>query len=604
ILVEDWSNSNTSFSMELSNDPGSAGSAEPDGTIDLVGPFCVGESPVQLTAANMGGDWTGTGITNSGEFDPTAAGAGTHTIDYEVGTAPCDDTDQIQITVNAGSTVTAEVQGGGNSITICEGESVDIEATGSSTYDWDNGLGAGATHTVSPTTTTDYTVEGTDANGCIDTDVVTVNVSPAVTIDVSPDEVICATASTDIEATATGGSMFDYHWSHTGNTDGIQTVTPGNPSTYTVYAENEYGCESGPEDIEIDIHPEPTGTVSDDQTICPGDSVNISAIGDGGAGGPYTYTWQDENGDVISNQDNFYVKPTSTSTYIVEVNDNCGTLPITMDVEVVVSPLPDVSFSVNEDKQCRPALFEVTNNTPSDLVEEAYWYLSDGQEFNSTDTIDVYIEDAGEYDLELVVVTPDGCVDSASVNDFLTVHPSPRADFSFVPDPVTMLNTEVTFYNHSYGAENYEWTFESGDPATSTHEEPVIFFPEGEIEKYEVQLVAISEYDCPDTMNVTIQVESEVLIYAPNAFTPDGDDFNPTWRVYINGIDVQDFDLEIYNRWGEMVWESHNPEVGWDGTYGGNGQKVKGGTYIWKVRTRDYINDKKYEWQGHVTVLD
>lgn len=604
IIAQSYSfdGSNT-FNLELGPSPG-AQSGAPDAEIDPVAPVCLSGAPFQLTASNLGGEWSGPGVSNTGIFNPSAAGVGTHSINYTIGAAPCDDSDQIQITVNPNPNVTAEIQGGATSITVCEGESADITANGALTYNWDNGLGAGASHTVYPVATTTYTVEGTDANGCINSDAVTVNVNPEVTLEVSADETICATTSTEIEAMASGGASFDYHWSHVPSTEGVQTVTPTSPTaTYSVYAENEFGCESVSKDIVIDWYPEPTGTISQGQSICYGDDVELSASASGGSGGPYTFSWTNYSGMNVSSQESVTVSPETSSTYMVEINDNCGTLPIVLETEVIVNPLPEVEFSVDLDNKCVPATFDISNDTDPNSVQDSYWYFSDGQTFNNLNSFETTIDKAGVYDLNLTIVTPDGCVDSASVNNFLTVHPKPKAKFNFVPDPVTMLNTEVLFQNYSTGADSYQWYFEEGDPGFSTLKDPVSTFPEGVVDDYDIELIATSIHDCKDTARAIIQVESEVIMYAPNAFTPDGDEHNPYWRVFIEGIDVKMFDLEIYNRWGEMVWESHNPEVGWYGTYGQGGQKVKEGTYIWKVRARDYINDKKYEWQGHVTIL-
>ena len=71
----------------------------------------------------------------------------------------------------------------------------------------------------------------------------------------------------------------------------------------------------------------------------------------------------------------------------------------------------------------------------------------------------------------------------------------------------------------------------------------------------------------------------------------------------MEGIDLQDFSLVIYNRWGETVWESRDISVGWDGTYGVNGRPVQDGTYTWFIRASDALNDDKYEYSGHVNVI-
>ena len=90
-------------------------------------------------------------------------------------------------------------------------------------------------------------------------------------------------------------------------------------------------------------------------------------------------------------------------------------------------------------------------------------------------------------------------------------------------------------------------------------------------------------------------------MYAPNAFTPDGNEFNQSWRMYLVGLDVFDIEINIYNRWGERVWQSFDVEVPWDGTY--NGQIVPGGVYTWTLRAGDMNTDENYERVGHVTVL-
>lgn len=428
-----------------------------------------------------------------------------------------------------------------------------------------------------------------------------------INLDVSNDTIICENGEAIMVATASGGGTNNnivYIWGHTASEDAIQSVTPSNTSNYTVQAEGENGCQSDIETIEVEVLPPLTGNSSPSQSICPGYSTYVTAEGFDGNGGSYNYVWTDPAGNVVANTATFEVSPMTTTTYTVTITDDCESTPLVLTSEVVVAPLPDVQFSVDLDNKCVPATFEITNDTDPNLVEESYWYFSDGQTIINMDNFEVTMDQAGMYDLNLVIVTPDGCVDSARINNFLIVHPKPKAKFNFIPDPVTMLNTEVLFQNYSIGADTYEWYFEGGTPNFSTLKDPVSTFPEGVVDNYDVELIATSIHNCKDTARAIIQVESEVIMYAPNTFTPDGDEHNPTWRVYIEGIDVQMFDLEIYNRWGELIWESHNPEVGWNGTYGGQGgQKVKEGTYVWKVRTRDYINDKKYEWQGHVSIL-
>ena len=196
---------------------------------------------------------------------------------------------------------------------------------------------------------------------------------------------------------------------------------------------------------------------------------------------------------------------------------------------------------------------------------------------------------------------PDGCIDSTTFTDTLVVMQTPVADFKWSPDPVTMFNTQVLFTEYALYADSYEWSFPGATPNNSTNNDQTVLYPDGQTGTYYVTLIAKSYLGCSDTVTKPVVVLPEVLLYAPNTFTPDGDEFNQTWKVFIEGIDEFDFDLQIFNRWGEVVWESHDASAGWDGTF--NGQPVGHGTYTWVIRTREFISDKKYTWNGIINLM-
>jgi gliding motility-associated-like protein len=100
-----------------------------------------------------------------------------------------------------------------------------------------------------------------------------------------------------------------------------------------------------------------------------------------------------------------------------------------------------------------------------------------------------------------------------------------------------------------------------------------------------------------------MNVKGIILFYIPNTFTPDGDQFNETFQpVYKSGFDPFDFHIMIFNRWGEIIFESYNSSIGWDGTYGDQGI-VQYGTYVWQIDFKELHTDKRYTHKGHVTVV-
>ncbi|SFT90499.1 gliding motility-associated C-terminal domain-containing protein, partial [Lishizhenia tianjinensis] len=114
-------------------------------------------------------------------------------------------------------------------------------------------------------------------------------------------------------------------------------------------------------------------------------------------------------------------------------------------------------------------------------------------------------------------------------------------------------------------------------------------------------LIATSDIGCVDTIVKMVTVEPEVIMYAPNTFTPDGDEYNNSWRVFVEGIDVYSVELTIYNRWGEVIWKSFDLEQQWDGTY--NGKQVPTGVYTWTFKARNKQDDAKFTKTGYVQVM-
>jgi gliding motility-associated-like protein len=110
-----------------------------------------------------------------------------------------------------------------------------------------------------------------------------------------------------------------------------------------------------------------------------------------------------------------------------------------------------------------------------------------------------------------------------------------------------------------------------------------------------------------DTVLVTVMEdcveEEDEIFWVPNTFTPDDDEHNQSFHVvFYSGFDPFSFELTLYNRWGELIWESHDVTAGWDGTYN-NGMKVPDGVYTWKIKFKSLQNDKKQTATGHVTIL-
>lgn len=467
-------------------------------------------------------------------------------------------------------------------------------------YSFDNGTTWVPSNNMGGFAAGTYNVCSRNAMGCQKcTSVTLVNPAPVV-LTVSNDTLICQNGTATLTASATNGTSFNYAWQHTTSTAAVQNVNPTTDRYYRVVAINQNGCTSAPDSIYVTLRSPITGDVTPSFSICPGYPDVINAGATGGIGAPYTYSWS--SGEIQNGQySSITANPPATQTYTVIVADACESTPLILTTEVIVAPVPVPQFTVVDGSICEPAVFEIVNTTDPSMVASAQWHVSDGQSFIALDSVTTIPMYEGSYSVQLIVTSPEGCIDSVTYAGFLVSNPKPVAEFNWSPNPVQMFNTEVLFSNQSVHGDSYYWTFEEGSPGTSTEEDPRILFPDGEVGNYEIMLITTSEFGCMDTAYRVVSVLPEVLLYAPNAFTPDDNEFNQSWRIFMQGVDPSDFTLRIFDRWGQVVWESHDMEERWDGTL--NGVLLPNGAYTWTIRAKDAITDAMYDFNGHVSIL-
>jgi gliding motility-associated-like protein len=186
----------------------------------------------------------------------------------------------------------------------------------------------------------------------------------------------------------------------------------------------------------------------------------------------------------------------------------------------------------------------------------------------------------------------------------VTVDPGPRARFTYNPNPVNSEDTKVRFLNQSSGGDEdfYFWQFDSLD--TSTDFNPTYEFPGGVLANYTVILTAIDPITgCLDEWSDIVEVKPEMLVYVPSAFTPDGDGLNDLWRPVLSNIDESDYLLSVFDRYGNVVFESRDPSKAWNGSMNGDDYYVKTGVYVWQIETKNPLSLEKVDFKGTVTVI-
>jgi gliding motility-associated-like protein len=167
---------------------------------------------------------------------------------------------------------------------------------------------------------------------------------------------------------------------------------------------------------------------------------------------------------------------------------------------------------------------------------------------------------------------------------------------AFTYDTLQSVSHALQFTNASSGASSYWWDF--GDGEQSNVPSPLHLFPAdgGEVD---VCLIAINDLGCPDTTCIELLIPGDPMIFAANAFTPDGDGLNEDYRPVLNGFVDWRYQLLIFDRWGEVIWETRDRNKAWDGNM--NGKPCKTEVYVWKVILDRYGDEREYV--GHVTLI-
>ena len=447
-----------------------------------------------------------------------------------------------------------------------------------------------------------YTFVVQDSLGCIytfDTTVVDINVPTLDAIAVTNAQCfgVC-----DGQVILTGTNVANYSIDNGATFQALNNFTALCAGVYNVVVDNGFGCTDDStftvtEPLQLDML-----TVSPDIVLCPGESFDATGT-EANAIGTVVYTWE-AGGTVLGTGNPLNLTSTGSMLVCGTVSDDCpSTETMCFNVTEPTPAVPMMSSSATNG--CTPVTITFYNQTNVPLSQTT-WTFSDGSSIvvNGSDSITHVFEGAGSYGVTMDVITAAGCVASITYPNYVDVYALPDANFNYAPIPATIYDTEVKFTNFSSSdVTTWQWVFGAGpNPGSSSSENPTVVYPEGVPGEYPMSLTVTNDNGCTDIMEAQVSIVNDVLIYAPSVFTPDGDALNQYWNIYISGIDIYDFHLVIYNRWGEPVWESYNSSAGWNGAYGAGGL-VQDGTYVWRVEAKDSYNDKKYEFRGHVTVL-
>jgi len=562
-------------------------------TTSTVSPSC-GQADGEIYVQAVGGDGSYTYSLDGGPFlaanSFTGLTSGSYDIEVQDGSGVCSDIITVILSDLNAPVITAVnlVQPLCNGDNTGEIEVVASGGVGVLTYELVDGvpIATNGTGDFTGLGAANYTINVTDANGCVATSNGEIIEPSVVTVDVMYTDANCFGANDGTIDVLGGGGTPTYSYSiDNGATWSTNTSYSGlSPQLYQVIVEDDNGCQSIVEDVTIVENG--AFTVNSDiihetcANACDG-SITWNVVG---GNAPFTYEY---NG--INSPSNT-VNDLCDGVYNYTITDNSGCAAVgsdTIQPAIVVQPSivlvnPDGCTDICDGQ------IVVTSNTG---VSYSLNGITNGTGI---------FTDLCEGSKLITVTDANGCTNN--INVFVGGTAQSTANFTYLPSTITIFENTVYFTNESITADQFIWeiTGDNGYYVSYNSVDIEHVFP-SDTGEYVVCLTAINAAGCVDEYCITLVVEDEIAVFVPNTFTPDGDELNQTFRAYVNGVDIYDFDFYIFNRWGELIWENHNPEIGWDGTY--NGQMVQAGTYIWKIVVKDMELDFRSTYTGHVNIL-
>jgi gliding motility-associated-like protein len=343
-------------------------------------------------------------------------------------------------------------------------------------------------------------------------------------------------------------------------------------------------------------------TISNDTSVCNGESVQVDLLSNIDGEAPFTYEWT-FNGNVISQQAQFNFIPTQSGTACLKVTDTNGDTLIRC-LTISVTPPVNIQYSLSDTVLCWPESFTLTNETDQNTFTSQTWLINNSTSSND-ETFIFNPNQPGTYSVELQLTNSLGCIYDTLISTNIISIETPEANFSSSPSVVQIDNPLVSFTDESIGdVSSWNWTFfVPPTPQTSSELNPQFLFPGSIGGDYQVQLSVSNVNGCSDSISGIITVFENYTLFIPNSFTPDGDEFNNEFKVLGYGIDPSKFSMKIFNRWGELIFESYDLDKGWQGKYGKDSFSALAGTYTYLIEYQFVNQEQSMSKVGNINLI-
>jgi gliding motility-associated-like protein len=485
----------------------------------------------------------------------------------------------------------------------CVNSQINFQSSGGVTYLW-QGPGGWTSNLQNPqitnTSTTQsgtYTVFVTDAYGCEGLATLPVQINPLPQVSATSNSPVCEGSSINLFAGLNNVSSFS--WVGPGGFNSnlpspVITATSASAGSYTLTAQNQFGCINA-DVVQVVVNQSPPAPITTPVTYCQDATSNPVFANPNGSTDLLWWGTSSTGGTSQSTAPTPQTTNTGTTNYYVSGLLN-GCESVRSFVAVTVLPRPNgVIASVSP--KCEPLCTWIRLSS-SNSITNWNWDIGFGPVTgNNNDSIYNCYSEPGQYTIKVSLVDANGCTNNLVFPNWVVVYENPVASFSANPNETTLIEPDVIFTNNSVGVNSLSWNFGDGVGLISTVN--TISHTYSSIGTYTVKLLVTTSNSCTDTASATISIVEDINIFIPNSFSPNGDGINDEFFPTGTGLSKENYSMEIYNRWGEMIFSTTDLSEHWKGNNSGTTLQD---TFVYKINLKTTKGNKIVR-TGTVTLI-
>ncbi|MDA0912526.1 MAG: PKD domain-containing protein [Bacteroidetes bacterium] len=414
-----------------------------------------------------------------------------------------------------------------------------------------------------------YELELSDPAGCFYYMDILLTPPQPMDFDIEPIPQICINgyAVLEVSSTMDPSGSWTYTWDNGLGTGDSQVVNPVVDTDYTVFATDDNGCMSAAQTVTVQVYDSLQVDLNAPELICGGAFAELEAVSfNGGSGSGYNFNWTWENMPVGAGDSYWVDYPAGTGTYCVTLTDDCESPAYTICEEVVIeTPIP-ADFSVDTTRACVPGVFQFESEVDPELISQTEWFFGDGELSYEASPVHDYLSPGG-YDITFNITSLIGCHYTNFQPSMIQVYSRPYVGFYASPQPTRAPDTHIDFESvNSSNVVDWYWVFDNVQVlGESNLPDPDFDFPIDTGGEYPVTLVVTDENGCTSQITRLIEIQDMFSLYIPTAFTPNNDGVNDAFFIQGSDIDPERFELQIVNRWGNLVFETKDMNEVWYG---------------------------------------